>query len=118
MIQHIPQGGHVSKNKSLTKYLTESRKIWSDGNQKSQKGLSKKMVVLDVYDKDGKHVHSIIFNKKTKQCVDTISNNILSAMHQIDIIRLQNELDELERKTNIFTKRNTKRIVMSLLTFL
>lgn len=82
-------------NKVWTKYLTETRKIWDEGKEfRRQKGL-KNVEVMDVYE-DGVHVKSIIVDKKTNDILDEISPSYFLACHQMDFIRLQNELNEIE----------------------
>ena len=82
-------------NKHWTRYLTENRKIWDGQKQfRRQKGL-KNVEVMDVYE-DEVHVKSIIVDKETNNILEELSPSFFLACHQMDFIRLQNELNEIE----------------------
>ena len=97
-------------NKHWTKYLTETRKVWDGQNDfRTQKGL-KNVQVLDIYEK-GEHVKSIIVNTKTDEILGEISLSHINAYHQMDFIRLQNELDNLDQQVKeTFFKRLFKQV--------
>lgn len=85
-------------NKTLTKYLTETRKIYKGDKYRNQRGM-KNVEVYDVY-QDDSHVKSIILDKKHGNVIDELGNSFDFALHQIDFIRLQNELDVLDKMIN------------------
>ena len=95
-------------NKEWTKYLTETKKILNtQRNYQKQKGL-KDVKVLDIYTND-EHTKSVIIDTKTNEIIEELPSNNALACHQMDFIRLQNELDNLDKiekpmKENIFTR--------------
>ena len=86
-------------NKHLTKYLQESRKVWSNGEARKQKGLPRHVKVVDIYEND-EHVKSMVIDTKTNEAIQELSPALMSALLQLDFIRLQNELDQIEKDLN------------------
>lgn len=94
------------KNKNLTKYLQETRKVWTDGKPHKQKGLPGHMFILDIYDDSGELTHHELFDSICEQTVEILHLN--TVLHQIDIIRLRNEMDQLESEIHESRKRMNK----------
>lgn len=86
------------KNKALTKYLTETRKVWSNGKTHKQKGLPGHMFILDIYDDSGEMTHRELFDSRVEQTVEVLTVNLMGVLHQIDFIRLQYEIECIEKE--------------------
>lgn len=83
------------KDKHLTKYLQETRNIWTNGECSKQKGLPRYMCIMNMFDDAGQQ-KKVLYNSKTDEVIEEITCNPMGALHQIDIIRLQNEIDQVE----------------------
>lgn len=90
-IQYNEMGIGFKIDQDLTKWLTEERPMWGRVNN-PQKGLDKKYVILNVYEK-GEHVQNLLFDTSTQEPVMELGLGE-SCWCKIDILRTKNDFEQ------------------------